>query len=63
LRNIIIIFISFRLKEKQEERPESYNDILASPAMQSLPKEITNGEVVMVRNIIQHIPQTQDHSI
>jgi hypothetical protein len=59
----LFFIIYFRLKEKQEERPESYNDILASFAMQSLPTEITDGEVVMVRNTIQHIPQTQDHSI
>lgn len=55
---MIISILSFRVKEKQADRPETYEVILASDAMQSLPTDITVGETEMVKKIIQCIPQT-----
>ena len=46
----------FRLKTQQNERPRTYEDIQESPAMKSLPEEITTEESEMVRNVIAHIP-------
>ena len=49
-----------RLKIKQADRPSTYDEIQASPAMKSLPSEITNEETVMVRNVIANIPLAPD---
>ncbi|CAF5104615.1 unnamed protein product, partial [Rotaria sp. Silwood1] len=38
------------LKRKQEDRPAKYEYILASPAIQSLPTEVTNEEAEMLKN-------------
>jgi hypothetical protein len=46
----------FRLRIKQADRPATYDEIQSSPAMKSLPKEITNGETEMVKNVIANIP-------
>ncbi len=58
----MIEFCFFRLKEHQAERPEKYTHILATPAMQSLPVEITAGEVEMVKNVISRIPEMPDNN-
>jgi len=60
---LITIFFSysFRMKEHPNERPERYEEILASPAIQSLPKEITDEEVEMVKNVIEQIPHVPDN--
>ncbi len=57
----IFSFYSLRMKEHPTERPERYEEILASPAIQSLPKEITDEEVKMVKNVIEQIPQVPDN--
>ncbi|CAF0742109.1 unnamed protein product [Rotaria sp. Silwood1] len=48
------------LKIQPEDRPERYENILTSPAIQSLPTEITKEEEEMVKIIIEHIPQAND---
>ncbi len=50
----------FRLKIKQADRPATYDEIQASPAMKSLPAEITDGETEMVKNVIANIPVIPD---
>jgi len=54
------VFFIFRLRIKQADRPATYDDIQASPAMKSLPDEITNGETEMVKNVIGNIPDIPD---
>lgn len=54
--NCFNILFVFRLKIKQADRPATYEDIQASPAMKSLPEEITSGETEMVHNVIANIP-------
>jgi len=49
------------MKEHPTDRPERYEEIFASPAIQSLPKEITDEEVEMVKNVIEQIPQVPDN--
>ncbi|CAF4934055.1 unnamed protein product, partial [Rotaria sp. Silwood1] len=44
------------LRIKQVDRPATYDEIQASPAMKSLPAEITKEETDMVRNVIANIP-------
>ncbi|CAF1463004.1 unnamed protein product [Adineta steineri] len=48
------------LRIKQAERPATYDDIQISPAMKSLPTEITSGETEMVKNVISNIPDIPD---
>lgn len=48
-----LFFTLFRVKVKQEERPEKYDDIFASPAMRSLPEEPNSEEEEIVRTVIQ----------
>jgi hypothetical protein len=55
------LFVSFRLKEQQADRPATYDDILASPAMRSVPVEITNGEAEMAKKVIEHIARTSEN--
>jgi len=50
----------FRLKIKQADRPATYDEIQTSPAMKSLPAEITDGETEMVKNVIANIPLIPD---
>ncbi|CAF4091532.1 unnamed protein product, partial [Rotaria sp. Silwood2] len=52
--------IIWLLKTQPEDRPEKYEDILASHAIQSLPTEITKEEEEMVKIIIEHIPKIDD---
>jgi hypothetical protein len=49
------------MKEHPTERPERYEEILESPAIQSLPKEITDEEVEMVKNVMKQIPHVPDN--
>ncbi|CAF3339268.1 unnamed protein product [Rotaria sp. Silwood1] len=49
------------LKRKQEDRPAKYEYILASPAIQSLPTEVTNEEAEMVKTVIEHTPQVYEN--
>jgi hypothetical protein len=56
----IYLNFSFRLKIKQADRPATYDEIQASPAMKSLPAEITDGETEMVKNVIANIPVIPD---
>jgi serine/threonine protein kinase len=49
------------LKEQQADRPATYDDILASPAMRSVPVEITNGEAEMAKKVIEHIARTSEN--
>ncbi|CAF1059013.1 unnamed protein product [Rotaria magnacalcarata] len=44
------------LRIKQAERPATYDEIQASPAMKSLPVDITNGESEMVKSVLANIP-------
>ncbi|CAF1440946.1 unnamed protein product [Rotaria sp. Silwood1] len=48
--------IVWLLRIKQVDRPATYDEIQASPAMKSLPAEITKEETDMVRNVIANIP-------
>jgi len=48
------------LRIRQEDRPLSYDEILASPIMQSLPEEITDGETQMVKTVLENIPSIPD---
>ena len=50
----------FSLRIRQEDRPLSYDEILASPIMQSLPEEITDGETQMVKTVLENIPSIPD---
>jgi len=52
--------IIWLVKVKQDDRPATYDDILASSAMKSLPEEITSGETEMVKNVLMNIPQLSD---
>jgi hypothetical protein len=59
MRNDRFVF-KFRLKIKQVERPATYDEIQTSPAMRSLPAEITKEETDMVKNVIGNIPLIPD---
>jgi len=48
------------LRIRQADRPATYDEIQASPAIKSLPEEITNGETEMVKNVIANIPMIPD---
>ena len=52
---------SFRLKWQQADRPQTYDIILASSAVQSLPANITDGEVDMIKKVIEYIPHTLEN--
>jgi hypothetical protein len=52
--------VLFRLRINQASRPATYDEIQSSPAMKSLPKEITSGETEMVKNVITNIPVIPD---
>jgi len=51
----ICFFSSFRLKEQQADRPATYDDILASAAMRSVPVKITDDEAEMAKKVIECI--------
>ncbi|CAF1302516.1 unnamed protein product [Rotaria sordida] len=51
---------SCTLRIKQVNRPATYDEIQASPAMKSLPPEVTNEETEMIRNVIANIPIIPD---
>ena len=53
-------FFLFRLRIKQADRPATYDDIQACPAMKSLPADITSEEAELVRNVIAKIPDIPD---
>ena len=57
----IFSFNSFRLKVQQKDRPNSYDDILSSAALHSIPREITHGEAEMVKNVIERIPPVSEN--
>ncbi len=59
---LLFIYLNclFRLKIKQADRPATYDEIQTSPAMKSLPAEITDGETEMVKNVIANIPLIPD---
>ncbi|CAF0871663.1 unnamed protein product [Adineta steineri] len=48
--------VAWLMKVNHTERPQRYQDILESSAMQKLPQEITAEEVEMVKKIIEQIP-------
>ncbi|CAF1081704.1 unnamed protein product [Adineta ricciae] len=52
--------IVWLLRIKQADRPATYDDIQACPAMKSLPADITSEEAEMVRNVIAKIPDIPD---
>ncbi|CAF3200953.1 unnamed protein product [Rotaria sp. Silwood2] len=52
--------IVWLLRIKQVDRPATYEEIQTSPAMKSLPAEITNEETEMVKNVIANIPVIPD---
>lgn len=54
------IDLQIRLKTKQEDRPATYDEIQASPAMKSLPEGITKEETEMVQKVIANIPIIPD---
>lgn len=58
--SLIFIELLFSLKTKQVERPTTYDDIQMSPAMKSLPPDITKEESEMVDIVIAHIPVAMD---
>lgn len=45
-----------RLAVEHEQRPATYRDILSSPAMQSLPRDVTPEEYELVDAVIPTIP-------
>jgi hypothetical protein len=48
------------LRIRQADRPTTYDEIQVSPAIRSLPAEITDGETEMVKNVIANIPVIPD---
>ena len=49
-----------RLKISPIERPQSYEEIQTSTALQNLPTRITDDEIQTVKLVIEQLPTTDD---
>lgn len=54
--SIRIDLFVFRLKSDHADRPATYQEILSSPAMISLPTDVTEAEQILANQVIPKIP-------